>query len=390
MTSACLTVCYFSFLQRSAVKCIQSRLHWGLSYLIAPPGGRDQLFGTPKPCRLMAAGTSTLLSLSGPTDHMAEGKRASLRPSVEKRWKLMEPKQTQPGMLEKMTLVDSDAAAAGKEGQDAAYTDLSLSAAPDKPQPDRPLACKACTEQRQNTFTELPCLQERPGDIRAQTRKSENPEGQLGTQQLPVSLLRASGDGTACSVWPGTARSEQKSAFRKPAKRPAEKPKCSPMLLAGGSADDSWELSGLITTVDIPYWAHLSTFKFMGDFWKLHTLSQNILLCNAFQGAPTPWLEHTQVQALTSSASSATASRALLPPTLSSLGLSTQNWCAKCNLAFRLTADLVFHMRSHHKREHVGPDPHSKKRREEVLTCPVCHEDFRERHHLSRHMTSHS
>lgn len=389
ITSARLTVCYFPFLQGPEGKCTQSRINWRLFNLIAPPGGRDQFWGTPKPCRLMAAGTSTLLSLSGPADHMAEGKGAPLRPSVEKRWKLMEPKQTQAGMFKKMSLVDSDTAA-GKGSQDEAYTELSLPTAPNKPRLDRPRACKAYTEQRHNTFTELSCLQERPGDIQAQTRKLENPEGQLGTQQLPSSFLRASGDGTVCSAWPGAPRSEQKSAFSKPAKRPAEKPKRSPMLLAGGSAEGSWELSGLITTVDIPYWAHLSTFKFMGDFWKLHTLSHNILLCNAFQGAPTPWLEHTQVQAPTSSAPSSTASRALLPPTLSSLGLSTQNWCAKCNLAFRLTADLVFHMRSHHKREHVGPDPHSKKRREEVLTCPVCHEYFRERHHLSRHMASHS
>ncbi|XP_028644927.1 zinc finger protein 488 [Grammomys surdaster] len=338
----------------------------------------------------MAAGTSTLLSLSSPADHMTEGKGASLRPSVEKRCKVMEPKQTQPGMLKKMSPVDSDTAT-GKGSQDAAYTELSLSTAPNKPPLNRPLTCKACTEQRQNIRPELSCLQERPGDIQAQTRKPETPEGQLGTQQLPLSLSRASGDGTGCSVWPGAGRSEQKSAFSKPPKRSAaEKPKRSPMLLAGGSAEGSWELSGLITTVDIPYWAHLSTFKFMGDFWKLHTLSQNILLCNAFQGAPTPWLEHSQVEAPAFSASSSTASRALLPPTLSSLGLSTQNWCAKCNLAFRLTADLVFHMRSHHKREHVGPDPQSKKRREEVLTCPVCNEYFRERHHLSRHMTSHS
>lgn len=328
-----------------------------------------------------------MLSLSDPADHMAEGKVASLRPSVEKRWKLMDPKQTQPGMLKKLSLVDSDTAA-GTGGQDVASTELSP--APNKPRLDRPLACRACTGQRQNSFTELSCRHERPGDIQAQMRKSENPEGQLGPQQLPSSLPRASGDGVMCSVWPGAARGEQKSAFSKPAKRPAEKPRHTPVLLAGGSTEGSWELSGLITAVDIPYWAHLSTFKFMGDFWKLHALSQNIVLCNAFQGTPTPWLEHTQVQAPTSSASPAAASRALLPPTLSSLGVSTQNWCAKCNLAFRLTADLVFHMRSHHKREHVGPDPHSKKRREEVLTCPVCHEYFRERHHLSRHMTSHS
>ncbi|XP_050999251.1 zinc finger protein 488 [Acomys russatus] len=337
----------------------------------------------------MASGASTLLSLSGPIDHMTEGKGPSLSPSVEKRWRLMEPKPIQPGLLKKTDLLDSETAT-GKSRQSAACSELSLSTALSKPRLDRPLACKAYMEQRQNIFTELSCLQERPGGNQAQKRKAEDLEGQLGAQQLPLGLARASVDGTVCSVWPGAARSEQKSAFRKPAKRPAEKPRRSSMFLAGGGAEGPWELSGLVATVDIPCWAQLSTFKLMGDFWKLHTLSQNILLCSAFQGVPTPWLEHPQVQAPTSSAPSATASRALLPPTLSSLGLSTQNWCAKCNLAFRLTADLVFHMRSHHKREYTSPDPRSKKRREEVLTCPVCREHFRERHHLSRHMTSHS
>ena len=64
---------------------------------------------------------------------------------------------------------------------------------------------------------------------------------------------------------------------------------------------------------------------------------------------------------------------------------SMQNWCAKCNASFRMTSDLVYHMRSHHKREF---DP-MKKKREEKLKCQVCNETFRERHHLTRHMTSH-
>ncbi|CAH7128223.1 zinc finger protein 488 [Phodopus roborovskii] len=316
----------------------------------------------------MTAGAPTLLSLSGPADHMAEGKGTSLSASVGKRWRFTESKQIQPGLLKKIALLDSGATA-GKDGQD--------------------MASSVSTEQKQGTLIELPCLQKRPGDIQAQKRKPEDPEVCLGTEQLPSGLPRASVDSTVCSVWRGTAQNEQRSAFSKPAKRPAETPRCSPMLLAG-NAEGPWELSGLITTMDIPGWAQLSTFKLMGDFWRLHMLSQNILLCNAFQGSATSWLDHTQVQVPTSSTSSASASRALLPPTLSSPGLSTQNWCAKCNLAFRLTADLVLHMRSHHKREHVGPDPHCKKRREEVLTCPICHEYFRERHHLSRHMTSHS
>lgn len=52
-----------------------------------------------------------------------------------------------------------------------------------------------------------------------------------------------------------------------------------------------------------------------------------------------------------------------------------------------MTSDLVYHMRSHHKRDSIF-DP-LKKQREEKLKCPVCHETFRERHHLTRHMTAH-
>ncbi|XP_054732481.1 uncharacterized protein LOC129240602 [Anastrepha obliqua] len=78
----------------------------------------------------------------------------------------------------------------------------------------------------------------------------------------------------------------------------------------------------------------------------------------------------------------------LIPPTLAStFSLTAQNVCAKCNISFRMTSDLVYHMRSHHKSE-VACDPNRRKR-EEKLRCPVCHETFRERHHLTRHMTAH-
>lgn len=74
-----------------------------------------------------------------------------------------------------------------------------------------------------------------------------------------------------------------------------------------------------------------------------------------------------------------------LPPSLAALTLPAQNWCAKCNASFRMTSDLVYHMRSHHKREADA----TKQRREEKLKCNICNETFRERHHLTRHMTSH-
>lgn len=74
-----------------------------------------------------------------------------------------------------------------------------------------------------------------------------------------------------------------------------------------------------------------------------------------------------------------------MPSTFAALNL-TQNWCAKCNTSFRMTSDLVYHMRSHHKREF---DP-VKKKKDDKLKCDVCGESFRERHHLTRHMTSHT
>ncbi|XP_055690476.1 uncharacterized protein LOC129793957 [Lutzomyia longipalpis] len=78
----------------------------------------------------------------------------------------------------------------------------------------------------------------------------------------------------------------------------------------------------------------------------------------------------------------------LIPPTLAStFTLTSQNMCAKCNISFRMTSDLVYHMRSHHKND-MGGDP-MRRKREEKLKCPVCNESFRERHHLTRHMTAH-
>ncbi|KAF2348995.1 Zinc finger C2H2-type, partial [Trinorchestia longiramus] len=76
---------------------------------------------------------------------------------------------------------------------------------------------------------------------------------------------------------------------------------------------------------------------------------------------------------------------AMIPSALSTLSLASQNVCAKCNLSFRMTSDLVYHMRSQHKKEE---DPY-KKRRNDRLKCAICGESFRERHHLTRHMTAH-
>lgn len=83
----------------------------------------------------------------------------------------------------------------------------------------------------------------------------------------------------------------------------------------------------------------------------------------------------------------ATILSALLPTAISPFQLTAQNVCAKCNISFRMTSDLVYHMRSHHKSDFTL-DPNRRKR-EEKLKCSVCSESFRERHHLTRHMTAH-
>ncbi|XP_075233961.1 uncharacterized protein LOC142331763 [Lycorma delicatula] len=85
----------------------------------------------------------------------------------------------------------------------------------------------------------------------------------------------------------------------------------------------------------------------------------------------------------------ANVTAALLPPSLAALTLPAQNVCAKCNVSFRMTSDLVYHMRSHHKSESTTTDAARRRREQEKLKCPVCNESFRERHHLTRHMTAH-
>ena len=75
----------------------------------------------------------------------------------------------------------------------------------------------------------------------------------------------------------------------------------------------------------------------------------------------------------------------------------SQHVCARCSLTFRMTSDLVYHMRSQHRRDgsntvgdsSSGSNSSIRQKRQEKLRCPVCGENFLERHHLTRHMTSH-
>lgn len=90
-----------------------------------------------------------------------------------------------------------------------------------------------------------------------------------------------------------------------------------------------------------------------------------------------------------------------------------QNWCARCGTVFRMTGDLVHHIRGHHREDAIDtaalsaeekalpsqpkkatrgdqmPSQVGNASREEKLRCNICGERFRERHHLSRHLSSH-
>ncbi|XP_007249614.2 PR domain zinc finger protein 8 [Astyanax mexicanus] len=188
-------------------------------------------------------------------------------------------------------------------------------------------------------------------------------------------------------VLPGSAHAQQKSAFCKPQKRAISSteglqhpgpPLCNPRDVLQ-QQDDHMDTFGSKTTVG--YRNLLASHLFQGDHASAQTMAAAPLLY-----APEQWSGGGVSGQLRPSASSLT----LLPATFGSLqGVSVQNWCAKCNLSFRMTSDLVLHMRSHHKKEFAA-ESQARRRREEKLTCPICHEYFRERHHLSRHMTSHN
>lgn len=78
---------------------------------------------------------------------------------------------------------------------------------------------------------------------------------------------------------------------------------------------------------------------------------------------------------------------------------NASNWCAKCSIQFRLTSELVHHIRVHHAtRRHYHHQLSNEFSTRKILnnssstmtlTCQICYETFRERHHLTRHMTSH-
>ncbi|NXX85250.1 ZN488 protein, partial [Urocolius indicus] len=267
----------------------------------------------------------------------------------------------------------------------------------------RQSAKRDASELKQSAFTEVRRMKEKLRNERLKEPEQEDGTGPLGKEQISKEVLLNSSGSAFSFVWPTRARGEQKSAFSKPIKCPtADRATVNSSHPMSESPKSLGELSGFIATTDIMCYSTLLNSKFfVSDLCSAQMLQTGITRSNVFPYTSEPWPKQAggQLQNSTTtssssssspSSSSSSSSLTLLPPTFTSFGVAAQNWCAKCNLSFRMTSDLVFHMRSHHKKEYSSTESQYKRRREEKLMCPICHEYFRERHHLSRHMTSHN
>lgn len=212
-------------------------------------------------------------------------------------------------------------------------------------------------------------------------KPSEQSNSEQPSRDVMASDVGLQSDCSAFSfVVPKSAHSEQKSAFCEPSKRNIAE-------FQNPSPPDSDNISDSFKPKpSLGYRNVLASHLFHADLPGTHAggvIPAPLATGGSFYYAPEHWTRAIGGQL------QSTSSLTLLPPTFTPLGVSVQNWCAKCNLSFRMTSDLVFHMRSHHKKEFAA-EAQVRRRREEKLTCPICHEYFRERHHLSRHMTSHN
>ncbi|XP_078055771.1 zinc finger protein 488 [Mustelus asterias] len=222
-----------------------------------------------------------------------------------------------------------------------------------------------------SAFTEVRRLRER-GKAEG-NGKEGGPEfsSKLG---LRTDVVLSSSGSAFSSVLPSSARGDQKSAFCQPGRRTGE----------GTSLQLARDLADPLAPSHLLGHANLLGSKFLGaELNNAQVLHTSLTASSPFVYTTELWPKPAGVQL------QSTSSLTLLPPSYTSFAVSSQNWCAKCNASFRMTSDLVFHMRSHHKKEYAADYP-SQRRREDKLTCPICNEFFRERHHLSRHMTSHN
>ncbi|XP_044304158.1 zinc finger protein 488 [Varanus komodoensis] len=245
----------------------------------------------------------------------------------------------------------------------------------------KPVVQRGALQLKESAFTEVRWVKEK---LKAERAREMGPGG--GEARFGMGLVRCSSGSAFSFVWPARAAGELRSAFSKPAKGLAE----GRAVATSQPQGDPAKLPGCISATD---------FAWCGSsLWTSRLLASDLSGSPLLQASPFPPLpglwprqaaEPGPAGAVPAQRTSST-SLALLPPTFASFAVAAQNWCAKCNLAFCMTSDLVFHMRSHHKKEGALPESRGRRRRGEGLACPVCREYFRERHHLSRHMTSHN
>ncbi|KAM4607466.1 zinc finger protein 488 [Polymixia lowei] len=211
--------------------------------------------------------------------------------------------------------------------------------------------------------------------------------GKERTTELESGTGESSGvhSSSAFSLVMSNGQREQKSAFCKPSKRTSPSESIAQLSAASTAHSNHLEeMADAFTSKTVAGYSNLMASNILnGELQGAQTMPTQVTISSAFHYAPEHWSRNVGAQLQN------TSSLTILPPTFTSFGVSVQNWCAKCNLSFRMTSDLVFHMRSHHKKEFAA-ESQVRRRREEKLTCPICHEYFRERHHLSRHMTSHN
>ncbi|XP_074531891.1 zinc finger protein 488 [Halichoeres trimaculatus] len=285
---------------------------------------------------------------------------AEIFPKRRKYEESLSPRGRKAVLLEKTNISNDDNISQLSRGYEQAAGDASSSAGKaEKMKPDH-VGCKdAEAGDAKGTFTH--------------GREAEETGGSSAQRSSSVS---------AFSLVVSSSQGGQKSAFCKPSKRasPAEPQACASSAPTAPSSRAE-EMSDPFPSRTVVGYSNLMASSMLRT--DLQAGPSPVALNNAFHYAPEHWSRNIGVQLQT------TSSLTILPPTFTSFGVSVQNWCAKCNLSFRMTSDLVFHMRSHHKKEFAA-ESQVRKRREEKLTCPICHEYFRERHHLSRHMTSHN
>ena len=134
----------------------------------------------------------------------------------------------------------------------------------------------------------------------------------------------------------------------------------------------------------------------------LHTHNQNRLV----QGNPTHYFNNSG-----GTFNLNPVSQLGVSPVLSAnLGSAIEavNWCAHCSISFRLTSDLVQHMRNFHAcgNSTANEKPNSSSMAGKISSdsvktsafknviknfkCSSCGESFKERHHLTRHLSSHT